>query len=101
MTIIHPVYWQIYIRKPDGWCCKTGAVFYNPNNQAVDPDNFCSLYNLTHEDVIIELFRRYHGKLGYYLANLRDKQYHYCGLEFKDVRTKFLELGIGRVDPIK
>ena len=101
MTIIHPVHWQIYIRKPDGWCYKTADVLYNPKKKTIDPDNFCSLYNLTHEDVIVELFRRYHGKLGYYLANLRDKQYYYCGIEFQDVRTKFLELGIGRVDPIK
>ena len=41
------------------------------------------------------------GKQGYYIANILDKKYYYCGTEWKDVKTKFRELGIGRDNPIK
>lgn len=49
---------------------------------------------------MIELFRINCGRDGYYLANLRDKKYYYCGLEFEDINTKLKELGIGRDDPV-
>lgn len=50
--------------------------------------------------VAIELFRINGGKQGYYIANILDKKYYYCGTEWQDVKNKLLELGIGRHDPI-
>lgn len=55
-------------------------------------------YGLTEEQVIIELLGINGGKPGYYLANLRDKKYYYCGLLWSDVKTTLQELGIGRTD---
>jgi hypothetical protein len=36
-------------------------------------------FGLTAEQVIIELFRIDAGRQGYYLANLKDQRYYYCG----------------------
>lgn len=46
----------------------------------------------------IELFRQYGGKLGYYLADLRNKKCDYCGWTEEDVRGKLYELGIAIED---
>ena len=38
--------------------------------------------------VAVELFRINGGKPGYYIANILDKKYYYCGVEWKDVKAK-------------
>lgn len=38
---------------------------------------------------------------GYYLANLKDKQYYYCGEKEADVRIKLQSLGISTHDPLR
>lgn len=58
-------------------------------------------YGLTEEQVIIELLGINGGEPGYYLANLRNKKYYYCGLLWSDVKTTLQELGIGRADPLE
>ncbi len=50
--------------------------------------------------VAIALFGVNGGKQGYYIANILDKKYYYCGTQWEDVKTKLKELGIGRDDPI-
>nr|WP_306296913.1 hypothetical protein [Nostoc sp. TCL26-01] len=45
------------------------------------------------------MFRINGGNAGYYLANLRDKKYYYCGDNWEDVKTKLEELGIGKDEP--
>jgi len=40
-------------------------------------------------------------KSGYYLANLRERKYYYCGLNWEDIRTTLQSLGIGRADPLE
>lgn len=58
-------------------------------------------FGLTEQQVVIELFRINGGKPGYYLANLRDRKYYYCGLEWEDIKTTLQNLGIGRADPVE
>jgi len=53
------------------------------------------------KQVANELRRINNGKQGYYIANILDKKYYYCGSEWEDVKTKLRELGIGRENPIK
>ena len=58
--------------------------------------SYHNLYDLSKET----LFRINGGKQGYYIANILDKKYYYCGTEWEDVKIKLKELGIGRDDPI-
>ena len=48
----------------------------------------------------MELFRLNGGRDGFYLANLHDREYHYCGLEAEDVPPKLIELGLLAVDSL-
>ncbi|MBO3462052.1 MAG: hypothetical protein KME33_29790 [Aetokthonos hydrillicola CCALA 1050] len=60
------------------------------------------MYDISPQQVAIELFRINGGKSGYYLADLRSqKKYYYCGNEPESVKLKLLELGIGRVSPLE
>lgn len=49
---------------------------------------------------MIALFRLNGGRAGFYLANLKDKQYYYCGRSLEGVQTQLFNLGIGRYDPM-
>lgn len=76
-------------------------VFYNGKNEPMQLENIAAQFGLTDRQVVIELFRINGGKPGYYLANLRDRKYYYCGLEWEDVKATFQGLGIGRADPLE
>lgn len=39
-------------------------------------------------------------KNAWYLADILDKKYYYCGTEWLDVKVKLRELGIGKPDPL-
>ncbi|WP_170213591.1 hypothetical protein [Dulcicalothrix desertica] len=39
------------------------------------------------------------GKPGYYLADIADKKYYYCGENLEDIRVKLREIGIGKLEP--
>jgi hypothetical protein len=95
-TIIYPLYFRILRRKPDGWCITKPSVFYNPSDRPYDPELDWEAYGITKQKLVVELFRQYGGKIGYYLANIRDKKYYYCGLTDKDIQEKLYSLGIGR-----
>lgn len=100
-VVIHPDYIRIVERKPGGWLFKTGKMFYKRLPIAVDFQDEELLYGISKQQVVIELFRVNGGKAGYYLANLRNKKYYYCGLNWEDVRTTLQSLGIGRADPVE
>lgn len=57
------------------------------------------MFGTTKNKVVIELFRINGGKIGYYLVNLREKKYYYCGQDWASVKAKLRELGIGRDEP--
>ena len=57
--------------------------FYNPRGIPNDLEEY---YGLTKANVVVELFRVSNGKEGWYLANLRDRRYYYCGLTRESVR---------------
>jgi hypothetical protein len=99
---VHPSYYHVFCRVQDGrWGRLGSSESINISNQASGlPSNqskwdLVKLYGISTEKVIVELFRLNAGNLGYYLANLRDRQYHYCGPELADVQAKLIELGIG------
>lgn len=101
-SIVHPAYLRVYRREGVSWFAKEPKrVFYNPTDAPVKLTGVVEQFGLKDTDVIIELFRINGGLPGYYLANLRDKKYYYCGADWDAVKVKLRELGIGRIDPIE
>lgn len=101
MKIAHPAYYQIVEHtihnNRDAWLFLIGGkVVYNPSFRPLNREKFSKKEE---RSIIFELFRINGGKKGYYLVNRRDCKYYYCGESPKDVRAKFLSLGIGRKDP--
>lgn len=102
MKLVFPYYYRVYERKRTRWFVRDATrVFYNSTNQPLDLQNVEQQFGLAVEQVVIELFRINGGKSGYYLANLQDKKYYYCGQGWEDIKHKLLELGIGRKDPME
>lgn len=102
-SIVHPLHYLIIRREGTTWHFQGGGrVFYNPRNVPVSfaVEDRLHRFSLSPAKVMIELFRINGGKPGYYLANLREKQYYYCGLLWEDVKTTFQSIGIGRGEPI-
>jgi hypothetical protein len=95
-TLIYPTYFRIFRRRPDGWSVVKPSIFYNPYDSHYDLEADWKKYGVNKQKLVVELFRQYGGKLGYYLANLRDKKYYYCGLTDKDIQETLYSLGIGR-----
>ena len=98
-----PIYYQIYRREGAGWFINDPiSMFYNPTDTPSKPEDLTYIekqYGVTGYQVAIELFRINDGKPGYYLANLRDRKYYYCGDRWDDIRSTLQSLGIGRPDP--
>jgi len=108
--LVYPACYRIVkreIRDKGGcWCFSRSKVFYNPLNLPIEGGDFSqanveALFCTTKAEVVTELFRINGGKLGYYLVNLLDKQYYYCGAIREGVKFKLRELGIGRPDPME
>lgn len=98
-SVIHPLHFQIIQRKGTTWYFKYGSVFYNRADKSLPEADRERLFGITKNKIVIELFRLNGGKSGYYLVNLRDKNYYYCGEDWESVKVKFRELGIGRDEP--
>ncbi|MGF1674925.1 MAG: hypothetical protein HC836_50745 [Richelia sp. RM2_1_2] len=99
-TIFSPVYYQIIQRRGNGWAFKHGEPFINLFNAPnLSPEEEFIAFGTSMKQVAIKLFRINGGKQGYYIANILDNKYYYCGTEWKDVKTKFKELGIGMKNP--
>ena len=102
MKLITPYHYKVYERSGTRWFARDAAkVFYNATDQPMDLLNVEQQFGLTVEQVIVELFRIKGGKTGFYLANLRDRQYYYCGYSWEDVKATLRKLGIGRADPVE
>lgn len=104
MSIIHPIRFRVIERKitPEKsyWHFIKGKSFYNPLNLPSEGD-IEFMFGTTKKKVVVELFRINGGKPGYYLADLRNEEYYYCGTEWNSVKTQLRSLGIGRPDPME
>lgn len=103
-TIIRPAYYRVVQRIDNIWRFREGKPFYNSISNILSDYSLADIYacyGVTMGKVAIELFRLNGGKPGYYLANLRDKKYYYCGSEWEDIKSTLLNLGIGRADPVE
>ena len=95
-NIFTPGYIQLIHRKPNGWFQSRPEQVFNLSDRYFDSLNKEKYYNLTKNEILAELFRKYQGKLGYYLVNLAEKEYYYCGLTVEDIQEKLREIGITR-----
>lgn len=98
-SIIHPLHFQIIQRKGATWYFKYGSVFYNRTDKDLPENDRERLFGITKNQIVIELFRLNGGMSGYYLANVLDKKYYYCGQDWESVKLRLKELGIGRDEP--
>ncbi len=101
-AFVHPSHFHVFCRVQDGrWGRLGSSESINTNDRASGllPNqaqwDLVAMYGISTEKVIVELFRINAGAVGYYLANLRDLSYCYCGPELADVQAKLIELGIG------
>jgi hypothetical protein len=99
--IVYPAYYQIVRRIENVWEFRHGKIFYSPGSQSIDTASRELEYGLTKPKIAIELFRINGGRAGYYLVNLKDRSYYYCGLTLEDVKNTLQQLGIGRKDPLE
>lgn len=98
-TLVHPLDYLIVRREGTTWYFKPGSgIFYNPYNVPISLtlNDRLHRFGLQPTQIMIELFRLNGGNPGYYLVNLRQKQYYYCGLTWQDVSSTLKNLGIGR-----
>ena len=100
-TIVRPVYYRIIERRGKIWAFKEGEPFINLFNAPErDMEDLFSLFDTSMEKIAAELRRINGGLQGYYIANILNKKYYYCGTEWSEVKAKLQELGIGRPDPM-
>lgn len=104
MSIVHPIRFRIIERKiaPEKsyWHFLRGKGFYNPMNLPNQGD-IEFMFGTTKQDVILKLIDINGGQPGYYLADLHNKEYYYCGVEWNDVKMQLQSLGIGSPDPME
>lgn len=98
MTILHPDYFRVLECQGSRWVSRGSKLTGTGPAPLSEVEE---RYNITRSRLITDLFRINGGRLGYYLANLRDKRYYYCGESLEDVRLQLLALGIGRADPME
>lgn len=101
-TIVHPVHYRIVERGDRGWSFHLSSPCITLCKlPTLSLEELFATFDLTVQKVATELFRINGGKAGYYLANIKDKQYYYCGKNWEDVKAKLIEVGIGRPDPVE
>lgn len=97
--MLYPVYFKVVRREPGAWYSpRCSLITLGDRSCGIDPANIEAHYGLTREKIVTELFRRWLGRTGYYLVNMRERRYYYCGLTEADVQAKFHELGFGVAD---
>jgi hypothetical protein len=100
-TIIRPIYYQIIERRGKIWAFREGKTFVNLFNAPdLEMEDLFSLFGTLMEEIAASLRLINGAKNGYYIANILDRKYYYCGIEWHDVKAKLRELGIGRPDPM-
>jgi hypothetical protein len=95
-----PFHYRFFECRSGKWLFHRASAIYRLNGENCDVDNLEANFGLSRWDVVTQLFRLNGGHDGFYLANLRDREYYYCGLEAEDVPAKIRELGLLVVDPV-
>ena len=101
MDICIPGYLRIFSNECGRWQHVRGISFYNPDGEPPDLEFATRKYKISRQELVIELFRVNGGKPGYYIGNLKQKQFYYCGDSSDSVKAQLRTLGIGRDDPME
>jgi hypothetical protein len=101
--IIYPSNFVLFRRDRENWYLRQSKIFATPVSYPVGEliDRRIEFYGLSESKLIGEFLWLNGGKEGYYLANLEERQYYYCGTELEDVKARLRSLGIGRNDPME
>ena len=99
MPLIHPSYFRIYEKDGDRWFLHKGRKFYSQSNCSLNRGALENRYGLSIKDIIARFFLVGRGRSGFYLADLKHQQFHFCGASADDVRQTFWQLNITRPDP--
>lgn len=101
-SVLFPDYYAIVERNNvKGWGLWPSRKFYPVvefSSTKTPTERFqikCLEHGLNWKQVLAEIRRHHCGKIGFYLVNLRDREYHYCGTELRDIKTFVKEKGIG------
>ncbi|MBW4508325.1 MAG: hypothetical protein KME64_17690 [Scytonematopsis contorta HA4267-MV1] len=101
ISIVAPVYYRVVRRESTKWHFIIGESFYNPLNlPRLSLDDLFAAYSTSMCEVARELLKINGGKEGLYLVDLMSKNYYYCGNTTQDVKSKLIELGVGREEPL-
>ncbi|MBD2778015.1 hypothetical protein [Iningainema tapete] len=101
-TIVYPVYYRLVVRRDNTWYFTKGEPFINWFNAPwLQGEDLFATFGISMKQAANELRQINGGKQGFYIANILDKKYYYCGTEWEDVKAKLKELGIGRLDPME
>ncbi|MBW4505978.1 MAG: hypothetical protein KME64_05660 [Scytonematopsis contorta HA4267-MV1] len=94
-SVVMPIYYQVARRQGKEWAFIHGETFYNHYNlpRFSIEDTFTG-FGTSLSLVAGEFFRINGGQEGYYLANILEKKYYYCGKNYQNVKAKLNELGI-------
>jgi hypothetical protein len=99
--IFHPVYYRIVKHHGNVWSFTLSSPFATLSETPIPSfEEVLVTFDITVKQIVAELFKINGGNAGYYLTDLKEQKYYYCGVEWHDVQTKFLELGVGRADPM-
>jgi hypothetical protein len=100
-TIVYPVHYRLVVRRRDSWYFTKGDVFVNLFNIPVlEQKDLFACFGTNMKEVANKLKIINGGKEGFYIADILEQNYYYCGPQWEDVKDKLKELGIGRPDPV-
>ncbi len=94
-TVIYPSYYYIIKRQDGKWLTGGSLLTSNVSRGLTGIEKF----GITKQVLLLELKYINGGKPGFYIANVKDKQYYYCQ-DWSEVKRTFLSLGIGREEKI-
>lgn len=96
-----PAYIQIVERKSDLWYFIQPSKIVSVRKVSCDSDFLVSReesYGLSKAKIALEFRLLTGAKEGYYIADMKNKKYYYCGGHWSGVKLRLLQMGIGRID---
>lgn len=80
-SVVYPVYIRIVYRRAGEWHFLKDEPFVNLFNCPwLEQKDLFSAFETSMKHVSMELFRINAGKGSYYLADIKEKKYYYCGI---------------------
>ncbi len=104
-SIVCPIQFQIARYDGEAWYFKQLGTIYNPLGillpglKDLAKLDKIAYFGMSRSKLKLEFRLLNGGAIGYYLADLQNRNYYYCGLEWADVKTTFQKLGIGGKEP--